>query len=103
MRCDALTVTQHKDPESKDGHVELLGEGNTELEGRDFHARADQVTYDESKGLTRSRSEGNRKATVWQQKAIGGNSSASEGQSIEFIPAKKLIKIDRSTGGAGNF
>ncbi|MEX2288648.1 MAG: hypothetical protein WD648_16240 [Planctomycetaceae bacterium] len=103
MRCATLCVTRRKNTEHPDGFVELLGKGNAELEGQTFFAQADEVTYDESKGLYTLRAEGNHKAIISQQKKVGGKQSDVVAQRIEFIPAKNLAKIVGSTGSGGDF
>jgi hypothetical protein len=102
MDCAQLRVSRRVDPLIKNGPIELLGKGNVKLEGRDFFAQADEVAYDESKGLYTLRSHGNHKATITRQDKVGGKPIEQPGQRIEFIPAKKWINIDGATGGGGD-
>ena len=92
--CDTLTITQRKIQETDEGYIELLADGNAELEGRDYHGRADQVTFDESKGLYTLSGKGNNKATIWRQKSSGGSNQGQNGQIISVNPAKRKILID---------
>jgi len=76
----------------------VLGSGNAELEGRSFHARADTISFDESKGLYVLRSFGNGKATIWRQKQAGGEFSRADAQWMEFVPSRNQLKLDQSVG-----
>lgn len=98
MRCDRMRVTQHEKTETQPGFDELLADGNAELKGRSFHARADSISYDESKGFYMLRSRGNRKATIWHQTTPGGKRSRFDAQRIEFIPSRKHLKLHHTTG-----
>jgi len=98
MRSRSLRFEQHAGTGKRPGYVTLLAEGNAELEGRAFHAQADFITYDESKGLYLLRSSGKRNATIWRQKHIGDNPSTSHAQQMEFVPALNQLRLDRATG-----
>ena len=91
-------ASQAKQPQ---GSVQLLASGNAELEGSTFHARADQISYDEAKGLYMLRSLGKQKATIWRQSALGADFSRAEAQRMEFLPARNQLKLDRATGVQG--
>ena len=99
MRCQNLRITQHEPAKTEDaGYVDLLATGNVELEGRSFNARADSISYDESKGLYTLRSQGRRKATIWRQTQVGGELSRADAQLMNFIPARNLLKLDQAIG-----
>ncbi|MBW3542792.1 MAG: LptA/OstA family protein, partial [Planctomycetes bacterium] len=102
MSSDKLRVIQHKndDPELP-GHIELVADGNAELEGRTFNAQADVISYDESKGLYILRSDGNRKATIWRQTEPGASPSDAQAQRMEFIPSRKQLKLVGTSGLSG--
>ncbi|HMC11543.1 MAG TPA: hypothetical protein VKH44_09645, partial [Pirellulaceae bacterium] len=74
---------------------------NAELNGRSFHAVAHMVTYDESKGMYVLSGDGKRNATVWQEKP-GAEPSSTTGQRMEFIPARKMLKITEAAYGQGS-
>lgn len=101
MKCNTLQVVQTSPNEEGKTFVQLLGAGNTNLEGRGYWARADQISYDETKGLFVLRSLGQREATIWQEKTPGAARSHTAGQRIEFAPSKDHIKVIRSSGGEG--
>ena len=99
MQCQSLRITHHE-PTQKDQktYIDLLALGNVNLEGRTFHARADSVSFDESKGLYTLRSQGRQKATIWRQTQIGGDYSRADAQMMYFIPARDILKLDQATG-----
>jgi hypothetical protein len=100
LRCGMLRLTQIAGATGKD-HFEMVGTGNSELDGKTkngmFHALADSVSFDESKGLYILRSEGNRKAKVWRQLSAGLEPQKQEGQRLEFNPETNSLKSDRTT------
>lgn len=98
LRSDELQIKQQVDETTKKTHFELLGKGNAELEGRMFHALADQVSFDESKSLYVLRSLGTRMATIWRQKVAGGTTSRVDAQRMEFNPATNKLKTHQTSG-----
>ncbi|MBT4866325.1 MAG: hypothetical protein HON53_14570 [Planctomycetaceae bacterium] len=113
MRCDQMQLTQFEKTETTPAYIKMLGSGNAELEGRmpgrsrsetrgeSFRARADTISFDESKGLYILRSRGNRTATVWRQKQRGDEYSSHDAKRIEFIPALNQLKTNRASGTIG--
>ena len=97
MRCSALQVTVHSREGSDKDTVELLADGNAFLEGRNFHAQADTISYDESKELYILRSIEPRKATIWRQETLGSEFSSLEAQRMEFSPKRGKLKLDKTT------
>ncbi len=99
MSCENLRLTQRDSAQKEEpAHVELLGTGNVKLEGNTFNARADSVSFDESKGLYTLRSQGSRKATIWRQTQVGGNLSQADAHLMHFIPSRNILKLDRAVG-----
>jgi len=101
MRCDTLQFNQHASTAERDGYIELLATGNAFLEGRSFHARADTISFDESKERYILRSIEPHKATIWRQESIGEEYSGVEAQRMEFSPKRNQLKFDRATGLQG--
>ncbi|MCA9067917.1 MAG: hypothetical protein KDA84_03290, partial [Planctomycetaceae bacterium] len=99
MRCQSLRITQNEPkPGEETGYIDLLALGNVELEGRSFNARAESISYDESKGLYTLRSQGRRKATIWRQLQVGGPLSRADAHLMHFKPAKNYLELDRAVG-----
>ena len=101
MRCDRLELFHRTLPDSTERYFELLATGNAELEGSTFHARANSISFDESKGLYMLRSLGNNKATIWRQKTPGADYSRAEAQRMEFSPSRQKLKLDQTIGLQG--
>jgi hypothetical protein len=85
-------------PGEGQGWVELVGSENAEIEGEDFNGRADQITFDQSKGLFTLRSIGNRKATIWRQADVSQPATRVEAQRMEFNPGSKTLNLTSVTG-----
>jgi hypothetical protein len=102
MRSNRLHVTQSEKTETTPAYNVVVASGNAELEGRSFHARADSITYDESKELYVLRSIGSRKATIWRQTTLGGKRNRADAQRMDFIPSRNILKFDRTTGLDGS-
>jgi hypothetical protein len=102
MRSNRLHVIQSEKTETAPAYNVVVASGNAELEGRTFHARADSITYDESKELYVLRSIGSRKATIWRQTTLGGKLSRADAQRMDFIPSRNILKFDRTTGLDGS-
>ncbi|MEX1231857.1 MAG: hypothetical protein WEB58_16550 [Planctomycetaceae bacterium] len=97
MRCQELQVAHVQEADDLPAHIELLGKGNAELDGRTFHGLADQISFDESKGLYMLRSLGQHSATLWRQVQPGGEHSRTDSQRMLFIPAKNQLEFDKTT------
>lgn len=101
MECDTLQILQRKEKDSPKAFVELEAKGNAKLEGRTFNARADEITFDESKELYTLRATGNRQATIWRQSALNGEPSEASAKIWRFIPSTNYLKADQTSGIRG--
>ncbi len=101
MECDSLQILQRKETNGQKPFVELEAKGNAKLEGRTFNARADEITFDESKELYTLRATGNRQATIWRQSTLNGEPSEASAKIWKFIPSTNFLKADQSTGIRG--
>ena len=92
MQCDILEFLQQGGSDgSSTGHTELTARGNAKLEGRSFFARADAISFDESKGLYVLTSLGNREATIWRQTRQGGEYSEASAKQMRFVPSRNYL------------
>ncbi len=98
MECDTLQILQIKPTGGQKPYIELEAKGNAKLEGRTFNARADEITFDESKELYILRSTGNREVTIWRQTTPDGEPSEASAKSMRFIPSQNYLRSDRTTG-----
>lgn len=95
MFCDWLEFVQRT---TSDGtkHVELLAKENARLEGRSFFAQADEISYDESKGLYMLRSSGDE-SILWREKVAGGERTAVVAETFRFIPSINKVEFDKAS------
>ncbi|MFI4850881.1 MAG: hypothetical protein ACIAZJ_17350 [Gimesia chilikensis] len=114
MRSNSLKLIQHDIEGQKKKFISMLAKGNAELEGnalvknkktptnQSFIARADTISYDESKDLYMMRSFGNRKATIRRYSRTGKTPSApNQAQQIEFAPSYDRVTLHGVTGLQG--
>ncbi len=101
MECDSLQILQRKETNSQKPFVELEAKGNAKLEGRTFNARADEITFDESKERYTLRAIGNREVTIWRQTTPVGEPNELSAKSLWFIPSLNRIGSDRTSGIRG--
>ena len=101
MECDSLQIVQIKPTGTQKPHIELEAKGNAKLEGRSFNARADEITFDESKKLYTLRATGNRQVTIWRQTTPDGEPSEASAKSMRFIPSQNYLRSDQTTGIRG--
>jgi hypothetical protein len=105
MQCNVLEVTQTPPTSTQPGFIQLRGSGNARLEGRSdrtgsavFSALADNISFDQSKGLYTLWSQGRNKATIWRESQLGGSRSGAPAQRIEFNPVLNELRVDKGTG-----
>jgi len=95
MFCDWLEFVQRSDAEGTK-HVELLAKENARLEGRSFFAQADEISFDESKGLYMLRSSGDE-SILWREKVAGGERTAVVAETFRFIPSINKVEFDKAS------
>ncbi|MAT16230.1 MAG: hypothetical protein CMJ46_13280 [Planctomyces sp.] len=98
MQAHSLNIKQIKRPTSDpnkefDTFVQLLASGNVRLESEKFHARADQVSYDESKQCYKLKSNGKETVDLWKQDQVGGEWQQSKAKGITFFPEPKPGRV----------
>jgi hypothetical protein len=91
LTCDALTATEMNT--GLRPHLELEAAGNSYVEGRLFLARADRLTYNESKDQLILQGDGRRDALLEMQKTVGGQSRKLEARKILFWPKTRNFDV----------
>ncbi len=100
LRCDRLDVTERGQlPDERT--LELLGTGNAVLEGRTFHAEADEIKYDEHKEMFTLLARGERRARIWRRERVGAKWAPAEAQRFEFSPSRQKLNANGVTGVSG--
>jgi hypothetical protein len=102
MTSATLTLTQHPASPTKPAYFSFEARENVILDGHSdngqFHAIADNASFDESKGFYILWSEGRKHATIWREDASGGNRRPVPGRRMEFNPATNELKIEGTSG-----
>jgi hypothetical protein len=98
MECETLEFVQVSPPGAAESFVQLRGTGDTRLEGQGYEGRADQISYDQTKGQFVLRSFGSYQATIWRETAGRTDPTRTDAQQMEFFPAKGQLKVVNSTG-----
>lgn len=102
MKCDQMRIIQKPGPSQSDKSYEVFAIGNTELEGHVFRAVADELTFDERYGLFTLRGLG-KDAHLYHQAQPGQAVSPTAARQIRFVPVKREIVIDGSSGISGSY
>ena len=104
--CSELILTHHDSRNPSERYMSLLGTGNVILEGHDYHAKANQVSYDGSKELFILKAgSGGPPAKVYQQKKAGDRPAPTIAEVIFFNPAqgKVAVRNARTIQGQSQF
>jgi hypothetical protein len=102
LECQELQLMQRPDPSTGKLSLEFVGQGNTQLEGQQFFALADQVSYDERKESYILRAFGQNKARCWHESTVGGPRREVVYQRMEIQHQAKTVRIDGTVGGDGS-
>ena len=97
LGCERLRLTRrHIDELDRDFH-EILAHGSTELEGQMFRAVADEVSFEEQYERFLLRGHG-CEARLYFQENPGKEERPTAARLIEFIPSRRSVTVDGSTG-----
>ena len=95
MSCGELRVTREAGPQGS-SYVTLVASRNARLEGQSFFAQADEISYDESKGLYVLRSKG-RDSILTREKQRGGKRAVAAARSLRFWPSQNKVEVDSAS------
>lgn len=98
LDCRSMKILQREFEDR--GYWEIFAQNVNELEGQLFRAVADELSFDERLGRFILRGIG-KDATLYFQERPGAPFSPSSHRYIEFIPKKKSITVDGSSGLSG--
>lgn len=99
MTSDTMQVAQVIPPAGGEPSYELISEGNTRVDGREFTARAHRITYTSAKDMLVVKGDGRADAELWY-KQKGGNSAYLPAREIHFWPKTSAIEIQGGSNGA---
>lgn len=98
LECRSLKIFQREF--DNHGYWELFAQNVNDLEGQIFRAVADELSFDERLGRFILRGIG-RDATLYFQERPGTPAKPSSHRYIEFIPKKRSLTVDGSSGLSG--
>lgn len=101
LRCKELQVMQAAGEKDDRGKIQLVGLGDVDLEGYDFTAQADQISYDEARKSYTLRSIGSNTAKLWHQNVPGQEARLASYQRMEYLPETNTLRVDGLTGAEG--
>jgi hypothetical protein len=93
ISCDSLELIQRTSVKNGN-YIELLASGNASLEGKTFYGLADEVSYDESKGLYMLKSYGENESTLWREKQRGAERTVVGARTFRYTPSTNSIMFD---------
>ncbi len=95
MSCGELRVSQEAGQQDS-SYVTLVASHNARLEGQSFFAQADEISYDESKGLYVLRSKG-RDSILTREQQRGGKRAVAAARSLRFTPSQNKVEVDSAS------
>jgi hypothetical protein len=101
LRCQELQVMQAAGVNNERGKIQLVGQGDADLEGYGFTAQADQISYDEAKKAYTLRGIGRNVARLYHQDAPGTEPRLTSVQRMEFIPETNTLRVDGVSSAEG--
>ncbi len=101
IECDQLQVSQREVTRGA-RTIELLGTGNTKMEGRKVVAKADEVLYDEYKELSTLVVRGNRTGTIWQRDDVGSEWRSAPFRRVDYSHRRQQLKATGVGGLSGS-
>ncbi len=100
MLCDQLTVrqTSEKMPGAAPDHkpVELEAIGNASVEGEQFRALGQRITYSEAKTLLILEGDGRREAELYRQERPGEDEARTAARSIYYWRSTNRVEVNGS-------
>ncbi len=92
---DQMTVILNNGPESgQSPKASLVAQGNAEMEGRNFYARAYSLEYDQALEMFTLKGKGQDKATLNVQRKPGEPFSKLPAQTIRIFPSRQEVSVD---------
>lgn len=99
LRCTRMSVTQVGDVNAGSGPFELVAEGNTEVEGATFTARAHRLRYAQARDVLVMEGDGRDAAQLWHQTRVGGPRSHAAARKIQYWISDNKAKFEGILSG----
>jgi hypothetical protein len=109
LGSNTLNIEMHSPPkaaadaaEQPDDYMVITANGLCELEGQLFNAKADSLSYDESKAQFTLRGKGLHKASIYYRKDPDAEASNVVAQAVQFFPSLQRYSLENSSGFQGS-
>jgi len=108
LGCNTLNIEMHSPPkaagtaEQADDYMVITANGLCELEGHLFNAKADSLSYDESKVQFTLRGKGRHKASIYYRQDPDAEASNIVAQAVHFFPSLRRYSLENSSGFQGS-
>ncbi|MEX2187550.1 MAG: hypothetical protein WD875_12180 [Pirellulales bacterium] len=96
LSSDRLSIAQPALDRTRKGRqpIELAAEGNAFVEGSNFTARADRMTYAEAKDLLILEGTGRADAVLTRQSKVGGPSTKAAARKVLYWKSTNTVEVD---------
>ena len=94
MNCDRLTLFQIKNSRPGKAPVELVAEGNATIEGHQFKASANRMSYDQGKDSFLMVGAPRAPARLWRQTRPGAPRAETEANTIQYSPSSGALRME---------
>lgn len=94
LNCDQLETAKSDTPDAKNSAMVLVGQGNAVIEGTDFVARADRLTYKSTTDRLVLEGNGRTPAELMRQVATGARPQKTAAGRISYWPKTQWVQID---------
>ena len=94
LTCDQLTLAEGLPLPNSKRSVNLLAQGNTYVEGQDFTARGDRISYEQVKDLLVLEGTARDDAVLSHQARVGAPRTEHAARKILYWPQTQRVEVD---------
>jgi lipopolysaccharide export system protein LptA len=91
--CDLLSIIQPLHPLTNQRSIELVAQGNVEVENATYMARGQRIAYNQNKGLLILQGDGRNDAELFQQQQPGASANKTAAQEIYYWLKTGQVKV----------
>lgn len=99
MTSDTMQVAQVLPPAGDEPSYELISEGNTRVDGREFTARAHRITYTSAKDMLVVKGDGRADAELWYTQKGSASHAYQAAREFRYWPKTGAIEIQDGARG----
>ncbi len=103
LEIQAFSIDPANNPKAKSSlAIEFKASKNAEIEGDQFRARSNIITFDQARNLFIMRGEENRHVTLWRYENRQSPRHQLDVMMVTISPDGKVVKLDRILGASGS-